>query len=210
MKIKITDFLFRLNEREDKVSLQNNNHSKVGVVEVLYYDQWFPISNIGLNFDDIKLICQNFDFDNGYIFIEKDYINVRPVLFTINCTFVKIFRECKIENFLSYEMNRFYNSHLLIKCMKRGNRDCSKNVFHKNCDLINVFMRSCYCLYISKDKLISYDESQNICNNKLVGISYHQEARFLYSMIHSFLLRNSPRLIKNLSIPLLKYKLPFG
>lgn len=70
-------------------------------------------------------------------------------------------------------------------------------------------MESCYYLCAMHEKR-RYSYGKKLCGSNLVGVSSHDEARFLEMLIYSYQFQNKPKKISNLERELENLKIPIG
>lgn len=184
--------------KKDEISI-------TGELKLIIQNNSYPISNLGFDFHHVQLACRYFGYQSGYLYLFKQDLSKDLIYFSINCSKMNNFEKCIINYTENLWLNRIYVPHLYITCI-RDEFNCTAIDVTQQCKaIVFAYMKSCYFL-CSTDRYLSYEETRTLCDNKLVGISHENEARFVYSMIYSTELDH----LKNFKKQLKRYEIPIG
>lgn len=181
-----------------------------GILQVLYKEFWYNVSNYGVDTKEINIICKYFHFNNGYGYKQEKINEEDSYIFSLSCKNSETnLNDCSVENFMEFWLDEIVG--LRIGC-SMDHTVCSKSKSDGNAKVFN-YLNSCYYVYEFNETL-SYESGENVCKSKsknLLGISSQDEARFVENIIISLTLEKKS--LKNLEYLLnLKneWKLPTG
>lgn len=100
------------------VKLRLQNKSK-GKLEVYIDGNWQSISNLGFNFNQIRMACEYFGYEGGgYLNVFEDTRDESLVNFSIDCDNVTSFDDCIIKRETNFWFNRFYVANIDLVCYR--------------------------------------------------------------------------------------------
>lgn len=113
-----------------------------GTLQIAFANEWFSVIGLFLTEHQIKLVCQYFGFNNGFV-DENLSRNIHDyALLAINCSQSDIsLIDCDIEFFKNFNLNRLELKSIQFTCYKEfheGNQ--KKKHFHQKSHHLSTFI----------------------------------------------------------------------
>ncbi|CAD5126306.1 DgyrCDS14460 [Dimorphilus gyrociliatus] len=182
----------------------------MGRLQVEYDGYWYNVSGFDIDANEVRVICQYFNFNSGTINRQSKNRMSDSFIFSLDCLRnVTNLNLCNVTNFMKLWLDEITG--LDIVCSKQfiqcDNDDNSPN------SKIGNYLNSCYYLY-KVNATLSHNQGKSFCNVKgknLIGVSSQDEARFIENALISLHFRNSSEMsIKKLMAFSNQWKIPNG